>query len=56
MKKKLSKNKLQNIENEIDIEKEFIIEFKSMDISRMNMYDIVEYVIKWKKILTNKVD
>ena len=54
--KKLSKNKLQNIENEIDIEKEFIIEFKSMDISRMNMYDIVEYVIKWKKILTNKVD
>gem|GEM_PF-3371749 len=32
--KKLSKNKIQNIEKEtyIDIEKEFIIEFKSMDI------------------------
>jgi len=56
--KKLSKNKIQNIEKEtyIDIEKEFIIEFKSMDIWKMNMYDIVEYVLKWKKILTNKVD
>jgi len=48
----ITNNPIQPLENE----QLFISEFKKIDILSKNMYEVIEFIIKWKKILTNKTD
>jgi hypothetical protein len=48
---KKSKNTENIKKEEINIEKQFLDDFKTRDFTNKTYYGFIEYVIKWKKIL-----